>query len=92
MDELPKEKFIQVLADQVPDKYVHSVRYYGVLAPRSRSRIFAIMFKLLGQTRRPRPRRLSWAEMILKYFGKNPLIDSRGQPMRYVGQYFPAAA
>jgi hypothetical protein len=30
--------------------------------------------------------------MILKYFGKSPLIDSRGQPMQYVGQYFPAAA
>jgi len=91
---LPKEKFIKVLADQVPDKYVHSVRYYGVLAPRSRSRIFAIMFKLLGQTRRrrPRPRRLSWDEMILKYFGRNPRIDSRGQTMQHVGQYFPAAA
>jgi hypothetical protein len=71
---------------------VHSVRYYGLLAPRSRSRIFTIMFKLLRQTRRPRPRRLSWAEMIMKYFGKNPLIDSRGRPMQYVGQYFPAAA
>ena len=92
LDELPKEQFIQILADHVPDKYVHSVRYYGLLAPRSRSRIFTIMFKLLRQTRRPRPRRLSWAEMIMKYFGKNPLIDSRGRPMQYVGQYFPAAA
>jgi len=92
LDEVPKEKFIQILADHVPDKYVHSVRYYGLLAPRSRNRVFAIMFKLLRQTRRPRPRRLSWAEMILKYFKRNPLIDSRGQPMQYVGQYFPAAA
>jgi hypothetical protein len=50
------------------------------------------MFKLLRQTRRPRPRRLSWAEMIMKYFKRNPLIDSRQQPMQYVGQYFPTAA
>jgi hypothetical protein len=92
LDELPKERFIQILADHVPDKYVHSVRYYGLLAPRSRSRVFAIMFKLLGQKRRPHPRRLCWAEMILKYFKRNPLIDSRGQSMQYVGQYFPAAA
>jgi hypothetical protein len=92
LDELPKEQFIQILADHVPDKHAHAVRYYGLLAPRSRSRVFAIMFKLLGQTRRPRPRRLAWAEMIMKYFGRNPLIDSRGQPMRYVSQCFPAAA
>jgi hypothetical protein len=92
LDELPKEEFIHILADHVPDKFVHAVRYYGLLAPRSRSRVFAIMFKLLGQTRRPRPRRLSWAEMIMKYFKRNPLIDSHGQPMQYAGQCFPAAA
>lgn len=92
LDELPKEEFIRILADHVPDKYVHSVRYYGLLAPRSRSRVFAIMFKLLGQTRRPRPRRLSWAEMIMKYFGRNPLTDSNGKSMKYVGHYFPVTA
>ena len=85
LDELTKEAFIQILADHVPDKYLHSVRYYGLLAPRSGSRVFAIMFKLLGQNRRPCPSRLSWAEMIMKYFKRNPLIDSRRQPMRYVG-------
>ena len=92
LDELPKEEFIQILADHVPDKYMHTVRYYGLLAPRSRSRVSAIMFKLLGQKRRPRPRRLSWEEMILKYFGRNPLIDSSGQLMKYVGHCFPVAA
>jgi hypothetical protein len=92
LDELTKEEFIQILADHVPDKYVHSVRYYGLLAPRSRSRAFAIMFKLLGQKRRPRPRRLSWEEMILKYFGRNPRIDSRGQLMENVGWHCPLAA
>jgi len=92
LDELPKEQFIQILADHVPDKHVHSVRYYGLLAPRSRSRAFAIMFKLLGQKRRPRPRRLSWEEMIVKYFGRNPRIDSRGQLMENVGRHCPLAA
>ncbi|HEY2236429.1 MAG TPA: transposase [Candidatus Angelobacter sp.] len=92
LDELTKEEFIQILADHVPDKSVHSVRYYGLLAPRSRSRAFAIMFKLLGQQQRLRPCRLSWAEMILKYFGRNPLIDSSGQSMKYVGHYFPVTA
>jgi hypothetical protein len=89
LDELPKEEFVQMLADHVPDKYLHSVRYYGLLAPHSRSRVFAIMFRLLHQKRRSRPRRLSWEEMILKYFGRNPLIDRRGQSMKYVGHCFP---
>jgi Putative transposase len=92
LDEIPKDEFIRILADQVPDRYRNSVRYYGLLAPRSKNRVFAIMFKLLGQKRRPRPRRLSWSEMIMKYFKRNPLIDSRGQLMQYVGQHFPTAA
>src|SRR5882724_2110362 len=90
--QVPKGEFVQILADHVPERYRHSVRYYGLLAPRFRSRAFAILFKLLGQKRRPRPRRLSWAEMIMKYFKRNPLIDSHGQSMRYVGRHCPVAA
>src|SRR6185437_4705734 len=71
LDELPKEKFIRILMDHVEDKYLHSVRYYGLLAPRARGRSFAILFKLLGQTRRSKPRRLPWAAMINKYFSRN---------------------
>jgi len=92
LDEIPKDKFIQILADHVPDRYRHSIRYYGLLAPRAISRAFTLLFKLLGQKRRPRPRRLSHAEMMVKYFNKNPLLDSRGQPMQLVGQYFPVTA
>jgi hypothetical protein len=88
----PKGIFLRTLMDHVPDHYLHSVRYYGSLAPRARGRSSAILFKLLGQTRRPRPRWLPWAEMINKYFGRNPLIDSRGRPMLLVGRYFPGAA
>jgi putative transposase len=92
LDELPKEEFVQILADHVPDRYRHSVRYLGLLAPRSKNRSMAILFKLLGQRRRPRPRRLSWAEMIMKYFKRNPVIDRLGQPMQYVGFYVPVVA
>ena len=92
LDQFNKEEFVRILADHVPDKYRHSIRYYGLLAPRSRNRGFAILYQLLGQVRRPCPRPLSWAELIRKSFGWNPLIDSRGQPMRYAGQFFPAAA
>jgi hypothetical protein len=92
LDELPKEEFIRILADHVPDKYRHSIRYYGLLAQRTKGHTFAVLFKLLGQKRRSRPPRMPWAEMIMKYFNKNPLIDSRGQRMLLSGQHFPAAA
>jgi hypothetical protein len=91
LDELPKEEFIRMLSEHVPDKYRHSIRYYGLLAPRAKGRAFTLLFKLLGQNRRPRPRRLSHAEMMIKYFNKNPLLDSEGQQMQLVGQYFPLA-
>lgn len=91
LDEVPKEQFIRMLADQVPDKCRHSVRYYGLLAPRSRSRLFTVLYKSLGQERLPLPRRLSWAHLIQKSFGRNPLIDKNGQCMHFVGQHFPAA-
>jgi hypothetical protein len=92
LDEFPREKFIQTLADHVPEKYCHAIRYNGLLAPRTRNRIFTILHQLLRQKRRPRPRPLSWAELIRKSFNRNPLIDSRGHPMRFAGQYFPVAA
>jgi len=92
LDELSREIFIRTLADHVPDQYQHSIRYYGLLAPRAKSRAFTLLFKLLGQKRRPRPRRLSYAEMMMKYFKKNPFLDSRGQPMQLIGQCFPTAA
>jgi len=91
LDELPKEKFVQILADHVPDKYAHSVRYYGLLAPRSRGRVFTLLYKMLRQERRPLPRRLCWAELIQRSFHRDPLIDEHGKRMHLVGQYFPAA-
>jgi hypothetical protein len=91
LDEIPKEDFVQILADHVPDKFCHSIRYYGLLAPRSRNRVFTSLYRLIRQTRRPRPRPLSWAELIRKSFNRNPLVDRCGRPMRYIGQYLPNA-
>jgi hypothetical protein len=92
LDVIPKEEFVQMLADHTPDKHQHAIRYYGLLSPRARGRTLNVVFALLGQTRRHRPPRLSWADMIIRYFGRNPLIDSRGRPMRLVGRYCPVAA
>lgn len=92
LDVLPKPEFVQLLADHAPEKYQHAVRYYGLLSPRARARSLALTFALLGQKRRSRPPRLTWAEMIIRYFGRNPLIDSGGKPMHLVGRYCPVAA
>ncbi len=53
--------FVALLAEHVPDRYRHAVRYFGLMAPRSKGRTATAIFLLLGQKRRPRPRRLDRA-------------------------------
>lgn len=83
------EEFVATLADHVPDRYRHAIRYFGLLAPRSKARTSAALFLLLGQQKRPRPRPLGWAFVLQRDFGRNPLIDRRDQPMRWVGRVKP---
>ena len=78
------DRFVRLLAAHVADHYRHGVRYFGLLAPRTKNRHFAGIFFLLGQQIRPRPPRLSWRESLKKYFGFDPMIDSLGQEMRWV--------
>ena len=49
----------------------------------------SIVFALLRQQKRPCPRRLSWAFLLKRDFGKDPTIDRLGQPMRWTGQLKP---
>ena len=83
------EEFVAALAEHVPDRYRHAIRYFGLLAPRSKSQTSAA-FVLLGQQKRPRPRRLGWAGSLQNCFGVNPLIDSSGHPMCWVRRLGPA--
>lgn len=86
---LPLLEFLRLLVAHVPEWYQHSVRYFGLLAPRARGRMQAAIFALLGQRKGPRPPRLSWSESLWIYFGVNPLIDSFGQTMRWVRRERP---
>ena len=88
--EMSAHEFISRLSSQVPDRYRHAVRHFGLLAPRARCGLYQAFFNLLGQVRRPRPRRLSWAERIWMTFGHNPLLDSQGQRMYWSGRLKPA--
>ncbi len=80
----PLPEFLRLLAQHVPDHYRHAIRYFGPLAPRAKGQVYAALFLLLGQTKRPRPERLSWRDALLKYFGFDPLIDSFGQTMHWI--------
>lgn len=83
--------FVSILADHVPDRYRHASRYFGLLAPAAKAQIGADLFGLLGQEKRPRPRRLSWAASIQKEFGRDPLVDTKGQRMHWIRRLVPQA-
>lgn len=81
--------FIAALAEQISDRYRHAIRYFGLLSPRSKRRTRNVLFTLLGQPIRRRPRRLTWAQSIKRYFGRDPLMDNAGEIMHYVGRQSP---
>jgi hypothetical protein len=86
----PLEEFIDRWAQHIHRRYSHLVRYFGLFAPRTDSCLSALVFALLCQKRRPRPRKLSWAWSIEKHFGFDPLLDKREQRMKWVRR-LPAA-
>jgi len=86
------EEFVATLAEHVPDHYRHAIRYFGLLAPGSKRQTSAALFALLGQEKRPRPSRLSWANSLRKHFGVDPLVDSGGRSMHWIGRTDPVAA
>ena len=83
------QDFVAALAEHIQDRYRHAIRYFGLLAPRARNGTSAAVFTLVGQVKRPRPKRLSWQASLHKYFSEDPLVDSHGQPMRWVGRLKP---
>jgi hypothetical protein len=85
----PFDEFVQRLSHQVPDRYRHGVRYFGLLAPRTKARLCDLIFYLLDQPRGNIPRRLPWAISLQRQFGVNPLLDSAGQPMRWSRRLSP---
>ncbi len=50
-------EFLATLADHVPDRYRHNIRYFGLLAPRVKCQTHDAVFALLGQERQGKPRR-----------------------------------
>jgi hypothetical protein len=82
-------EFVAILAQHILDRYKHSMRYFGLLAPRTKRITSAGVFALLGQQPRPKPQRPRWAEEMKKRFGVDPLVDEFGNPMRWIGRVQP---
>jgi hypothetical protein len=77
-------EFVAMLAQHVLDRYQHSMRYFGFLAPRTKSQTSAALFALLGQHTRPKPPRQRWVNSLKKHFGVDPLMDEFGHRMKWV--------
>jgi hypothetical protein len=92
IDRYSVKDFIANLADHVPDRYRHAIRYFGLLAPGTKRMTSAALFTFLKQKKRPRPRRLSWRASIQKDFGRDPLLDRAGQTMHWVSRRAPLPA
>jgi hypothetical protein len=75
-------------------RFVHAlaIRYFGLLAPGTKSRLWTALFFLLGQEMRPRPKRLSWRNSLRQCFGVDPLVDRTGEPMKWVRRQKPAVS
>ncbi len=83
------EEFVDILVQHFPGHGRHAMRYFGLLSPRSKAREWAGIFVLLNQRKRQHPPRLGWRWLRLKTFGTDPLQDSRGRPMHWVGRRAP---
>ncbi|HEX3821809.1 MAG TPA: transposase [Candidatus Sulfotelmatobacter sp.] len=81
---VPLSDFVRLLAPHVQDHYRNAIRYFGLLAPRCKGRSCVALLLDLGQTAMARVRRLPWRDSLIKYFGIDPLLDTRGQVMRWI--------
>ena len=83
------EEFIDRWSQHIPDRYRHSVRYFGLFAPRGVKESFSALFAVIGQKPRPRPKPRLWRESIRRDFGFDPLLDHKGVEMKWTGRIAP---
>ena len=85
------QEFLALLIPHIADRYCNSMRYFGLLAPRSK-RLLPVVFDLLKQKQKPKPARLTWAMSLAQTFGTYPLIGPDGSVLRRVGRIEPVSA
>lgn len=70
---LPAFDFIKRLIAHIPDRYFHLVRYYNWLSTRTRNQYLPFIYQKLEQIVK-KLQELSWRELFIKNFGKDPLV------------------
>jgi len=70
---LTTEQFIARFIQHIPDKNFRMIRYYGFLSNRLRGKLLPIVYKLLNQEKLNQTSLPTFAELIQKNFGFNPL-------------------
>jgi hypothetical protein len=85
-----QQEFIDRWAQHILQRYQHSVRNFGLFAPRSLGQTSTAIFNLLRQVKRPRPKLRPWALALKQDFGHDPLVDSKGERMKIVRSLPPA--
>jgi len=83
------EEFIDRWSQHLLERYQHSVRYFGLFAPRGVKEAFSALFAIIGQKLRPRPKARPWRESIKRDFGFDPLLDHKGVEMKWVTRIAP---
>ena len=86
------EEFIDRWAQHILNRCQHSVRSFGLFAPRTLGQTSPAIFAILGQKQRPRPKPRPWAVSIERDFGRNPLLDHAGKRLQWARRLAPKAA
>ena len=83
-------EFLAAWMQHIPERYEHAVRSFGLFGPRANRTNLAV-FTILGQSPRQRPSTLKWALAIKRDFGWDPLLDCKGNHMRWNRRIPPEA-
>lgn len=67
------EQFMGRFIQHIPNKGFHMIRYYGFLSNRTRGKLMPIVYQMLNQEKYRQASLPTFAELIQKNFGFNPL-------------------
>lgn len=83
------EQFIALFIQHIPDLNFRMIRYYGFLSNRTRGTLLPIVYALIEQEKNEYSKLPTYAELIQKNFGFNPLICILcGAPLLLAGIHF----